>query len=242
MKTNLFLILIALSIFRTQSAQSQTILDDINMVLITGPGISWISSDDNTIETKGFRLSYKIHAMADYALNDRFSITGGVGLSLAMGGKMKYQKGGDLWSESKLSVARGDSLPDGVQLGYFINYIDFPIGFRMRTNQFGKFRFFAHMPELSLGLRTRAKGSIEGQGVSSSGEQIKSQIGFLNFGWGIGAGTEFYYSEKLTLTGGIRFFQSLTDITDDSGRFRDGSKENSKGVIHNLDLRLGIIF
>jgi opacity protein-like surface antigen len=242
MKTNLFRILIALAIFSSPTLKAQNILDDISMVLITGPGVSWISSDDNTINSQGFRISYKIHAMADYALNERFSLTGGLGLSLAMGGKMKYQKGGDLWSESRLNVTRGDSLPDGVELGYFVNYIDFPIGFRMRTNQFGKFRFFAHMPELSLGIRTRAKGSIEGQGISTSGEQIKNQVGFLNFSWGIGAGTEYYFSEKLTLTGGIRFFQSLTDITDDSGRFRDGTKENSKGVIHNLDLRFGIIF
>lgn len=222
------------------NAQDQ--FDLVDVALLTGPSISWMHTDNNTINSKGIKLAYKIHAIADFALNERFSITGGVGLSLGLGGNLVYQTGGNLWSESSLNIPRGDSLPDGVQLGYRVNYIDFPIGFRMKTNQFGKFRFYAQVPELMLGIRTRAKGSIEGEGVNTSGEQIKSQIGFFQLAWALGAGTDYYLSDKITLTGGFRFFQTLADVTDDSGRFRTGNKENSKAYINNIDFRIGLIF
>jgi len=222
------------------SAQDQ--FDLVDVALLTGPSISWMHTDNNTISSDGIQLSYKIHAIADFALNDRFSITAGAGLSLGMGGHLKYQTGGNLWSESTLNIPRGDSLPDGVRLGYGVNYLDFPVGFRMKTNQFGKFRFYAQIPELILGIRTRAKGTIEGEGVNTSKEQIKSQVGFFQLAWALGAGTDFYISDKLTLTGGFRFFQTLSDVTDDSGRYKTGERENSKGYINNIDFRVGIIF
>lgn len=242
MKRLFLYLMIPFFIFSATFLHGQTKLDLVDMALITGSGISWMSTDDNIVNTNGLNLTYKIHVLADYALNERFSITGGVGLSLGMGGKLKYDQGGNLWSESKIKVTHADSLPDGVVLGYAVNYLDFPIGFKMKTREFGKYRFFAHLPELSIGLRTRARGTIEGAGISTSKEQIKEQVHGLNLSWGLGVGTDYFFSDDLTFTAGIRFFQSISDITDDSGRFRDGTKENSKALINNIDLRFGIIF
>ena len=112
----------------------------------------------------------------------------------------------------------------------------------MRTNSFGKFRFYAQMPEFSTGIRTKAKGSITGIDVKSNKEQIKKEIQFLNLSWALGLGTEYSVSEKLDLIFGVRFFQSITDITDDSGRYFDNTKENSKGILNSLDLRFGVLF
>ena len=36
--------------------------------------------------------------------------------------------------------------------------------------------------------------------------------------------------------------QSIIDVTDDSGRFLDGKKENSKGTINSMDIRIGVSF
>jgi opacity protein-like surface antigen len=58
----------------------------------------------------------------------------------------------------------------------------------------------------------------------------------------IGAGTEFKVSNDVTLNAGLRFFQSFTDLTDDGGRYDDGTKEDSKGILSSLDFRIGISF
>ena len=216
--------------------------DNLKVSILTGPSFGRIGTDNNKISSKGINLGYKLHIQGEYLLNDRFSITIGLGLSLSQGGSLVFDQGGHLWSESKLSISKPDSLPNGVKLGYNINYLEFPIGFKMRTNSFGKFRFYAQMPEFSTGIRTKAKGSIIGTDVKSSKEQIKKEIQFLNLSWALGLGTEYSVSEKLDLIFGVRFFQSITDITDDSGRYFDNSKENSKGILNSLDLRFGVLF
>ncbi|MEP7195542.1 MAG: porin family protein [Saprospiraceae bacterium] len=218
-------------------------LDRVNACLILGPNISWIGTDDNTIKTENNRLGFKIQVQGEYLLNERYSLTGGLGLSLIQGGKLKYAQGGNLWSESKLSIPNGDSLSNGVILGYKVNYMEIPIGFKMRTSQYGKYRFYAQLPEFSLGIRLRARGDIlEVNGLNSSNENIKSQILFLTFNWGLGIGTEYQIKDNLNLILGVRYMQSLLDVTDDSGRYFDGSKQNSNDRINNLDFRIGLIF
>ncbi|MBK8297322.1 MAG: hypothetical protein IPK91_08625 [Saprospiraceae bacterium] len=49
-------------------------------------------------------------------------------------------------------------------------------------------------------------------------------------------------STDVSLVGGLRFYQSFTDITDDSGRYSDGTREDSKGILSSLDFRFGVIF
>ena len=133
-------------------------------------------------------------------------------------------------------------MPAGVVLGYGVNYFDFPFGFKLRTNEFGIFKFYAHLPEFVIGFKTKAKGSIDGAGVSSTKEKINKQVTFLTFGWAVGAGVEYKLSDEVALIGGLRFMQSIIDVTDDSGRFLDGKKENSKGTINSMDIRIGVSF
>ncbi|MEO6189643.1 MAG: outer membrane beta-barrel protein [Saprospiraceae bacterium] len=216
--------------------------DRFKASLLVGPSITWMTSDDKFISTESNRFGFKIHVQGEYLFNSRYSFTAGLGLSLLQGGKLGYQKGGNLWSETSLSLPKGDSLPNGVSLSYRVNYLDIPFGFKMRTVQYGKFRFYAHLPEFSIAIRTGAKGDIIGSGVASSDENIKHQILFINFGWGLGIGTEYELKDEFNLLFGVRFFQSLNDVTDNSGTYFDGSKQNSKDKINALDFRIGLVF
>ncbi|MDQ3141852.1 MAG: PorT family protein [Bacteroidota bacterium] len=217
-------------------------LDELKVSVLTGPSICWFSTNDNKIFPDGAKLGYKAHVEGEYMFNSKFSITLGMGLSLGQGGTLRYAQGGHLWSDSELNIPNPDSLPNNVSLSYNINYLDFPIGFKLRTQDFGKFRFYFHAPEFQISLRTKARGKIEGIGVSSEDERINEQINFINISYSLGAGTEYQYSEGLTLIGGLRFVQNITDITDDSGIYFDGSRENSKGILSAVDLRIGVLF
>lgn len=216
---------------------------EIKFSVLTGPGISWISSNDNQISSSGIKISYKAHVQAEYWFNDRYAATGGIGLSLGQGGHLEFIKGGDLWKEAELSDTKYKNLPDNAILGYRMNYIDIPFGFKLRTNEFGKFRFYVHAPEFCISLRTRARGTIEAPPLpDTEGEDIRKMVSFFGLFYGIGLGGEMRISADVSLVGGLRFYQSFTDITDDSGRYSDGTREDSKGILSSLDFRFGVIF
>ncbi|MFN8332618.1 MAG: hypothetical protein U0T81_15615 [Saprospiraceae bacterium] len=41
---------------------------------------------------------------------------------------------------------------------------------------------------------------------------------------------------------GVRYQQSITDVTDDSGKYFDGKSQNSKDKINSIDFRIGVVF
>ncbi|NOT36994.1 MAG: PorT family protein [Saprospiraceae bacterium] len=215
--------------------------DKIKVSFQTGMGLSWLSSESKEITSELNNINFNLLAQADYNLNEKFAITGGLGLSYRQGGELQFERGGNLWSESKLTIPKGDSLPNGVSLTYRVNYVDLPIGFKVTTHPIGNFKFFVH-PDISMGIRLGAKGDISGSNVSSEKENIKSQILFLTFNWGLNLGTEYMLDENIGLLFGIRFQQSLNDVTDDSGRYFDNTKVDYKDKINNLGVRVGLIF
>ncbi len=215
--------------------------DKIKMSFIAGTGLSWMSSEAKDITTEKSNINYLLLLQGEYLLTEKFSLTSGVGFTSRQGGELQFAKGGNIWSESKLNVSKGDSLPNGVLLRYKASYLDIPIGFKMQTLPINKFRFFIH-PDVSMGVRLGAKGDIEGLGIESSKENIKSQIFFFTFNWGLNFGGIYELDEKLGILMGFRFQQSLLDVTDDSGIYSDGTKIDYKDKISNLDFRIGVIF
>jgi hypothetical protein len=216
---------------------------NIRYNIITGPSLSWMSANFNKIHSGGAKLAFKFQAQAEYWITDRYAITGGLGITLGPGGDMEYEKGVDLWKAAKLSDPKYHAIPENANLGYKMNYIDIPFGFKLRTIEIGKYRFFLHAPEFAISIRTKARGTIDASGLEATeDEDIRDVISFLSLFYGIGAGTEFKVSNDVTLNAGLRFFQSFTDLTDDGGRYDDGTKEDSKGILSSLDFRIGISF
>ncbi len=216
---------------------------EIRFSVLTGPSFSWMKGNTNKINTEGSRIGWKANVQGEYWFNERYGITGGIGLSIAQGGGLEYLKGGNIWKEAELSDPIYKDLPANSKLNYRMNYIDIPFGFKLRTNEFGKYRFFVHAPEFSLSLRTKARGDIEAPPLADSeDEDIRKMVNFFALFYAIGVGTEIRISNDVSLIGGIRFYQSFTDLTDDSGTYSDGSKEESKGILSSLDFRFGVIF
>ena len=57
-------------------------VDNLKLSIMNGPTIGWMTSNDALITTEGSKLGYKLHVEAEYLLNERYSFTGGLGLSL----------------------------------------------------------------------------------------------------------------------------------------------------------------
>lgn len=211
--------------------------------VMTGPSITWMRANKNIIQGSESMFSYKAHLTGEYWMTDRYALTGGLGFSLFSGGTLEFEKGGDLLKEAELSDSVYHHLAPHTQIHYKMNFLDIPVGLKIRTGEFHGYRLFLQAPEIIFGIRTKARAKIASAGLPyTEDEDIRNSISFLTLFYGIHVGMEKNISDDLALLMGIRFVQSFTDMTSDEGRYDDGSHENSKGILTGLDFRIGISF
>ncbi len=216
---------------------------ELKFCILTGPAISWMDANKNVIKSGTGRLGYTIHIQGEYWLTDRYALTAGLGFFLGQGGSLKYLKGGDILKSAELSDTIYHHIPKGSDITYRMNYVDFPFGFKLRTAAYRSVRLYMQIPEFSLSFRTKARGNIEAPPLPyTKDEDFRGLITFINLFYGITIGLETKLTQDISLNGGVRFYQSITDVTNDSGVYTDGIKENSKGILSNLNFRVGIIF
>jgi len=210
------------------------------------PSFSWMSTDDNRINSSGSNLGLQLSMMAEYYFRENYAVTSGIGFHFNSGGRLQFEEGGSYWTDSDLGPNL-DSLPDGVKLRYNLQYVQIPLGLKLRTREFGYFRYFVE-PNLALGINTQAQGDLEGRGIGSDAENIniKEEVRSVGAFWGLGAGTEYSISQSTTLLAGLYFQTSFTDVTKDSGTIFDDDRgnqnEDSKAKINSLTLRLAVLF
>ncbi|MFK7980443.1 MAG: porin family protein [Saprospiraceae bacterium] len=207
------------------------------------PSFSWMSTDDNLINGNGLNLGLKLGMVGEYYFRENYALVSGINLAFNQGGTLRHEEGGDLWPKSALSDLSLHSLPDGVNLKYHIQYLEIPFGVKLRTKEFGYLRYFAEIPIFSLGFKLQARGDVKGTTLDNERENITEDVNLFNLTWGFGGGVQYTLSESTALVGGIIYRQGFTDVTDDSGLKIDGTtRENSKGIIKSLTIRLGFLF
>ena len=132
------------------------------------PNFSWLSTDDKFINGNGTNLGLKLGMMGEkyFTNSENYALSFGIGFAFNQGGTLNYDsdgqfEGGNYWPESDLSDPLFRTLPEGINLKYSIQYIEIPFGLKMRTQEFGYFRYFIE-PGFNLGLKTQARGAISG--------------------------------------------------------------------------------
>ena len=142
-------------------------------------------------------------------------------------------------------------MPDGVNLKYGLQYVEIPLGLRLRSQEFGYLRYFAELPVFTLGFLTQAQGAITGTDMDTEKEDISKDVNNFAFSWGLGAGIEYSLGTQTSLIGGIYYQNYITDVTENDGdkfieRDQDGlpvttAKENSKSLIKGITIRIGVM-
>lgn len=207
------------------------------------PQLSWISTDDKSIETSNYMLGITLGTMTEMYLNENYILTTGLGLTFSEGGSLIHDKGGRLLPDSELSESVYDSLPGGSKIRYNVQYLEIPFGFRMRSKEFGRFRLTFEAPIITFGVKIRARADIDGPGIpGSEDENINSEVNIFNMSYGLGAGTEYTITENISLLLSLQYKQGFLDVTKDHGVRSDGSFEDSKGTIGHFSLKAGILF
>ncbi len=239
------LVFLCLSFLQT-SAQS-----DFRFGFQTSPTFSWMNTNDNTINGNGTNLGLKLGLMGEKYFQENYGFTFGINFGFNQGGTLKYQGSGNIWPDVELSQVFYD-LPQNTDLKYSLQYLEIPFAFRMRTQEFGYFRYHLDIPSFTLGVLTQAKGDIStSEGDTSEGNDIRKAVNLLSFGLGLSGGVEYSIGENISLIGGLGFQTSLLDVTKDRGTNYikpDGNnapevgEEDSSGKVNMITVRLGILF
>jgi len=241
MKHQLFIAIICL-IFGLRDANAQDSFKNIRFGPEISPQLSWMFTNDNQILSEGNNFGLRLGLMGERYFTENYALTGGLGITFNYGGTLKHEIGGNLLSESELSSETLNDLADGAEINYTMQFIDIPVGLKMKTRQFGYMSYYAHLPIFTLGILTRARGDIMASNASSTNENISSDTRFFNFSWGFGGGAEYAVSPETSFVFGLYYQQSIIDITKDQGTQNTGNKEDSKGSFGIIRLRLGVLF
>lgn len=227
----------------------------------TSPMISWINNNDNLIIRNKGNLGLKLGTMADIYFKDNYSFTTGLTLAFHEGGEFLYEIGGNYLPLSDLSdpaLNTGDKpLPDGVRIRYNVQYLEIPVGLKIRSKEYGYLRYFVEAPIFTFSALTRGRADIQTDDAVYEKENIHKDISILNIFWGVGIGAELSMSQTNSLICGLYFQSGLFDFVRDKGHRAivnpgedpndptdDYLKQNedSRATINNLALRFGIIF
>src|SRR3989337_4339666 len=109
------------------------------------PVISWGGNNDNQIVQTEGNFGLKLGTTADIYFRENYSFTMGINLAFHQGGEFRYDVGGNYLPKSDLSdparLQTGDKpLPDGTKIKYNIQYVEFPIGLKIKSKEMGYIR------------------------------------------------------------------------------------------------------
>lgn len=222
----------------------------------TSPMISWIGNNDNQIVKNGGSFGIKVGSTVDIYFKDNYSFTTGINLAFHEGGEFLYEIGGNYLPKSELSdplLQTGDKpLPDGTKIRYSLQYVEIPLGLKIRSKEMGYIRYFVEAPVFNFAFLTRGRADIETDVKKYDQENIYKDLTVANLFWGFGAGIEYSISENNALVAGVYYQNGLLDFTKDNGHRAIPNpdvnppfllqKDDSRATVNNLVLKLGIIF
>lgn len=227
--------------------------EDLRFGFQLSPSFSWMSTSVNHINASGTNLGLKLGLIGEYYFRENYAIVSGIGFHFNAGGTLLYENEGKYWPNSDIPTSiLTDSMtfnPD-TKFKYGIQYLEIPFGLKLRTREFGYIRYY-FQPDITLGFKSQARGTIEGVGVTDEDEKynIRKEVNGINLSWGLGAGIEYTISENTSFIAGLAFQKGFADVTDDRNATyfdsRDGNlekEEKSKGVVNAITLKVGIMF
>lgn len=216
----------------------------VRLGIQASPTFTWLASEDNTINSNGLRVGFKLGPIGEFYFRENYAIISGINLAFSTGGTLTHQIGGNLLPETATgsNTAGLDEIPAGSDITYKIQAVEIPLGVKLRTNQIGYLRYYAEIPFI-IGIKTQARGDISGTGLETKKENISGDMNLLNVSWGIGGGVEYEISESTSIVGGLTFQGGFLDLTKNNGIQTPGNTpEDSKVIMNALNLKLGVMF
>lgn len=191
------------------------------------PVISWFSTDAHEVNNNGARAGFNFGLNFNSYFSKNYSFSTGISLINA---------GGSL-TNSDTTVFKfanfNSTVPAGKPVIYKIQYLSFPVGLKLQTNQIGYVTFFTDIgmdPKVVIG----GKADIPFLGIKN--ESATKELNLFNLSYHITAGIEYSLGGNTALVAGLNFDNNFLDITSDNGQLKDK-------VSHKLlSFRFGVNF
>ncbi len=237
--------IIAIFAFSLNLASAQGDFEDVRFGFQMSPSFSWMVANTTRISPSGTNLGLKLGMVGEFYFRENYALTSGLGFAFNSGGTLLHETGGTYWTRSDLPPAL-DTVTNDAKLKYGIQYLEIPLGLKMRTSEFGYLRYYIE-PAITLGIKTQARGEITDRNTSTQDEKIniRQEVNGINISWGVGAGVEYALSEDMSLVGGLAFQAGFIDATDDNGTVfdqRGNRRESSKGTVNNIVIKIALMF
>lgn len=179
------------------------------------PSVGWLHPERQSVRYEAAAVGFGGGISFDYYFTDKYAFSSGIGLS-TQGGELKYDDSIRVYVYDETA----DS-PDNVVLKYNLNYINIPLGLKLKTDQLGYFTYFFDLG-FDLQVSISAKGtSLDGEDFDFTAEDnrpldnddISKEINFMNISYHFGGGLEYELSESTAFFAGLTYRNGFTDIT-----------------------------
>ncbi len=214
----LFLLVIPVHLGLSQGIQFGIFID---------PQVAWMSSDNNEITSNGSRAGLNFGLTLHNFFTENYAFTTGISLNF-IGGKLRHSDSTFFRTQEEV-----DTLLPGTTVTYKLQYLSFPIGLTLKTNEIGYMTYFAQ-----LGFDIQFK--LKAVGDKSNGfedERINEEVNLFNLGYHFGIGLEYSLGGNTSIVLGLSFSQSLIDVTKDFS-----NQPEDRIVLNTIALRVGVNF
>jgi len=186
--------------------------------------ISWMSSDSKKIEREGTNFGFGGGLVLDNYFQENYAFSTGIFLE-GMGGNLRF-----LDSIGFTTGGVQDTLPAGSTVKYKLQYITIPVSLKLKTNEIGYLKFFAHLG-MNAHMNVKATGDVDMAGIQ--GEDIRDEIKFFMMSYFLGGGLEYSLGGNTALIGGLYWTSGILDVT---------TNEAYRANLSAVTLRVGVKF
>ncbi len=193
------------------------------------PNIGWMKPDAQDYSRNGIDAGFSWGFQAEFFLMENYAFNTGFDV-VYLNGSLDYP----YKSGSKVGV---------MSRSIKSKYIELPLILKMKTNDFGKFRFYGQVGfGLGFLLDAEAEDRFFSQGVLDEKKtlEIRKQLRFTRESLILGAGAEYSLGGSTFLFAGIKFDNGFIDILKDQNTV-NSSIEN-KAISNYLEIQIGLMF
>lgn len=173
------------------------------------PQFAWMkSSDSDVIKSDGSIFHMQAGLQLDYYFQDNYAFVLGFGIN-NLGGKLQYED-----SVSYANDRKDIILVAGQQVKMNLQYLDIPIGLKLKTEELGYGTFFI---QLGFNPMFNINAHISSEDGIYEKDDIKNSISTFCMGYHAEGGFEYRLGGDTALLGGVRWASGLTNVTENDG-------------------------
>lgn len=201
-----------------------------------GPNLGWIKPDAEGYDRQGVDPGFAWGFVAEVFLMENYSLNTGFDV-IYLNGSFSYPH--LLFAPA----SAGGSIKGVLNREFRTKYIQIPIMLKMKTNDFGRIRYYG---QVGFGLafladaKSNDKFYSQGLLIEEKNPEIEKQLRFTRESLILGAGMEFNLGGSTFLTTGLKFDNNFIDILKDQNTL-DPAVEH-KGISNFIELQIGLLF